>query len=159
MVDGKEMDAVNGVRTRPGDPTPVNFDLQKLAQAESASRQAADAEGHARPASSSKEQERGMTQGAEGGLEKAHQRARSQMKKNKELNDSFNAGMTAMQNKQYDAAVASLHQGQRSWIPTQMAVWAQLGEAHVKLARRKDRRRSSTPTSARASRPIPRRSS
>ena len=31
-VDGKEMDGVNGVRTRLGDPTPVNFDLQKLAQ-------------------------------------------------------------------------------------------------------------------------------
>src|SRR5438270_9464187 len=31
-VDGKDMDTVNGVRTRLGDPVPVNFDLQKLAQ-------------------------------------------------------------------------------------------------------------------------------
>ena len=31
-VDGKEMDGVNGVRTRLGDPVPVNFDLQKIAQ-------------------------------------------------------------------------------------------------------------------------------
>src|SRR6266568_6212202 len=35
-VDGKDMDTVNGVRTRMGDPTPVNFDLQKIAQQRSA---------------------------------------------------------------------------------------------------------------------------
>src|SRR5690242_16237315 len=28
-IEGKEMDGVKGVRTRLGDPTPVNFDLQK----------------------------------------------------------------------------------------------------------------------------------
>src|SRR5437763_6313439 len=30
-IGGKEMDGVNNVRTRLGDPTPVNFDLAKIA--------------------------------------------------------------------------------------------------------------------------------
>src|SRR3954452_4684683 len=32
-IDGKEMDGVNNIRTRLGDPTAVNFDLQKIANA------------------------------------------------------------------------------------------------------------------------------
>src|SRR5437588_8042198 len=35
-IDGKEVDKVNGIRTRLGDPMPVNFDLQKIAQERSA---------------------------------------------------------------------------------------------------------------------------
>src|ERR1035441_7512112 len=31
-IDGKEVDVVNGVRSKMGDPTPVNFDLQKVAK-------------------------------------------------------------------------------------------------------------------------------
>ena len=31
-VDGKKADSVNNVRTRPGDPVPVNFDLKKTQQ-------------------------------------------------------------------------------------------------------------------------------
>src|SRR6516164_611061 len=45
-VGGKEMDGVNGVRTRLGDPTPVNFDLQKIAQQRSAKNAAAQAAGN-----------------------------------------------------------------------------------------------------------------
>src|SRR5689334_22879323 len=33
FVDGKQMDQVNGIRTSPGDPKPVNFDLQQSAAA------------------------------------------------------------------------------------------------------------------------------
>src|SRR5258708_16261474 len=36
VIGEKEMDGVNGVRTKLGDPTPINFDLQKLAQKKSA---------------------------------------------------------------------------------------------------------------------------
>ncbi len=43
-VDGKELDGVNGVRTRLGDPTPVNFDLQKIARSASPKRQATAAQ-------------------------------------------------------------------------------------------------------------------
>ena len=34
MVDGKKADAVQNVKTRPGDPIPVNFDLQHSAAAQ-----------------------------------------------------------------------------------------------------------------------------
>src|SRR5664279_4619155 len=61
-IDGKEMDGMNGVRTRLGDPTPVNFDLQKIAKAHAA--QAAQATAAASSGTApvlTKEQERGMT--------------------------------------------------------------------------------------------------
>src|SRR5215467_8952750 len=35
-VNGKEVDGVNNIKTRLGDPTPVNFDLQKIASARAA---------------------------------------------------------------------------------------------------------------------------
>ena len=60
-VDGKEMDGVNGVRTRLGDPTPVNFDLQKIAQTRAAQQAQATAAASGAAPALSKEQERGMT--------------------------------------------------------------------------------------------------
>src|SRR4051794_2854158 len=42
-VDGKDMDGVNGVRTRLGDPTPINFDLHKVAEQRAAQAAAATA--------------------------------------------------------------------------------------------------------------------
>src|SRR4051794_20455470 len=66
-VGGKEVDGVNNVRTRLGDPTPVNFDLQKVAatnaakQAQAQQQTAAGAAAGAAGQQLSKEQERGMT--------------------------------------------------------------------------------------------------
>ena len=57
----------------------------------------------------------------------------AQLKKRSELNDSFNAGMTAAQNKQWPEAVAALTKAAEV-DPTQPAVWAQLAEAYVGLA-------------------------
>ena len=84
------MDAVNGVRTRLGDPIPVNFDLQKLAQqraAKAAQATAAAASGTAPVLS--KEQERGMTKEQKEAYDKAIKDRETSMKKNKELNDAF----------------------------------------------------------------------
>src|SRR5215471_419307 len=39
LIEGKKADQVSGVRTRPGDPIPVNFDL-KASQADNAAKQA-----------------------------------------------------------------------------------------------------------------------
>src|SRR5579872_4756139 len=55
------------------------------------------------------------------------------MKKRNELNESFNAGMTAKEAKQYDVAVAAFAKAAEN-DPAQQAVWAQLGECYVKLA-------------------------
>ncbi|HTS63716.1 MAG TPA: tetratricopeptide repeat protein [Candidatus Acidoferrales bacterium] len=132
-IDGKTMDMVKGVRTRLGDPTPVNFDLQKVAQANSA-RQAAAASGNGQALT--KEQERGMTKEQKDQYEKALKDREAAMKKNKELNDAFNAGMTAMQAKDYDTAVASLTKASEL-DPKQVAVWANLADAYIGQASKK----------------------
>ncbi|HXK06318.1 MAG TPA: tetratricopeptide repeat protein [Verrucomicrobiae bacterium] len=132
-IDGKPMDQVKGVRTRLGDPTPINFDLQKIAQANSA-RQAAIASGNTQALT--KEQERGMSADQKAQYEKALKDREAAMKKNKELNDAFNAGLTAMQAKDYDAAVTSLTKASEL-DPKQVAVWAQLADAYVGQASKK----------------------
>jgi tetratricopeptide (TPR) repeat protein len=136
-IGGKEMDGVNGVRSKMGDPTPVNFDLQKIAQARTANNakmQAAAASGTA-PALS-KEQERSMTKEQKEAYEKVTKDREASMKKNKELNDSFTAGMDAMQKKDYDAAITSLSKASEL-DPKQVAVWAQLADAYVNAATKK----------------------
>jgi tetratricopeptide (TPR) repeat protein len=136
-MDGKEMDGVNGVRTRLGDPVPVNFDLHKIAQqhaAQAAQATAAAASGTA-PALS-KEQERGMTKEQKEAYDKAIKDRESAMKKNKELNDSFTAGLAAMQAKDYDTAITNLAKASEL-DPKQVAVWAQLADAYVGSAQKK----------------------
>ena len=131
-VGGKEQDGVNGVRTRLGDPVQVPFDLEKKAKAraqQNAQLQQAAATG----AGLTKEQERSMTKEQKDAMEKAIKEREASMKKNKELNDAFNAGLTALQAKQYDAAVTSLQKASEL-DPKQIAVWAQLADAYVGLA-------------------------
>src|ERR1022692_2192273 len=74
-IGGKEMDGVNGVRTKLGDPTPINFDLQKLAQKKTAQNAqmnaAAAAAASGQGAALSKEQERGMTKEQKEAYDKA----------------------------------------------------------------------------------------
>jgi tetratricopeptide (TPR) repeat protein len=131
-VGGKEADGVNGVHTRMGDPVGVPFDLQKKASentAKNATLQQAAASG----AGLTKEQERGMTKEQKEAMEKAIKDRAASIGKSKELSDAFNAGLTALQAKQYDAAVASLTKASEL-DPKQVAVWAQLADAHVGLA-------------------------
>ena len=135
-VGGKEMDGVNGVRTRLGDPTPVNFDLQKIAQQRSAKNAQMQAAAGGTAPALSKEQERGMTKEQKEAYDKAIKDREASMKKNKELNDAFTAGMAAMQAKHYDTAVTSLTKASEL-DPKQVAVWAQLADAHVNAASKK----------------------
>jgi len=131
-VGGKEADGVNGVHTRLGDPVEVPFDLQKKAS-ENSAKNAALQQAAASGAGLTKEQERGMTKEQKDAMEKAIKERENSMKKNKELNDAFNTGITALQAKQYDAAVASLPKASEL-DPKQVAVWAQLADAHVGMA-------------------------
>ncbi len=134
-INGKEVDVVNGVRTKSGDPTPVNFDLQKVAQqrtARNAQMQAAGASG----AGLSKEQERGMSKEQKESYEKATKEREAAMKKNKELNDAFISGTAAMEKKDYDAAIVSLTTASEL-DPKQVAVWQHLAEALVGAAAKK----------------------
>ena len=78
-VDGKEVDKVNGVRTRLGDPTPINFDLQKNAK-DNATRQAQMQAQAASGQDPTKEQERGMTKEQKEAYDKALKEREASMK-------------------------------------------------------------------------------
>jgi len=131
LIDGKQMDQVSGVRTSPGDPKPVNFDLHSSAQANAEKQQ--QMQKAVETGTVSKELERGLTPEQKAAMEKQLKDRSEQMKKKNELNDAFNAGMTALQAKQYDQAIESFTKASQS-DPTQVAVWANLGEAYVKNA-------------------------
>jgi tetratricopeptide (TPR) repeat protein len=131
MVNGKLADSVKNVRTRPGDPTPVNFDLKDT--------MAAKAQAQAEMAKAietgqlSKEQERSLTPEQKAAMEKQIKEQAEKMKKNKDLNDAFNAGMEAMTAKNWAAAVEAFNKAAVA-DPTQTAIYQQLGEAHMRMA-------------------------
>src|SRR5262249_24327543 len=58
------------------------------------------------------------------------------MKKNKELNDTFQAGLTAVQAKDFDAAITNFTKASEL-DPKQVAVWAQLADAYVASSQKK----------------------
>jgi len=130
-VDGKDVDRTDKVRSKLGDPTNVSFDLQ----ASKGSRDAAQNAMQQAAASGqlTKEMERGLTAEQKAALEKTLKEREGQLKQHKELNDAFNAGMTAMGDKQYDQAVQSLTKASEIG-PTELAVWANLADAYMKLA-------------------------
>ncbi len=130
-IDGKDMDGVKNVRTRLGDPTPINFDLEKIAKAKAAQQQQVST-GQAL----TKEQERGMSKEQKEAYDKALKDREATMKKNKELNDAFNAGMTAAQAKDYDTAIAAFVKA-GEFDPKQLAVWSNLADAYVNSALKK----------------------
>src|SRR3954453_13956275 len=131
MVEGKKADSVKGVSTRPGDPIPVNFDLKNSA-AEQASKQA-EMQKAVETGQLTKEQERSLSPEQKAAMEKQIKEQSEKMKKNKELNDAFNAGMEAMTAKKYDEAITAFDKAAVA-DPPQQAIYAQLGEAHLKMS-------------------------
>jgi tetratricopeptide (TPR) repeat protein len=130
-VDGKDVDQQKGVRSKLGDPTNVSFNLQASKGARDAAQAAMQkaAEG----GQLTKDMERGLTADQKAALEKTLKEREGQLKQHKELNDAFNAGMTAMADKQYDQAVQSLTKASELG-PQELAVWANLADAYMKLA-------------------------
>ncbi len=126
-VDGKERDSVKGVRTRLGDPVPVNFDLAAMRQKQEAMTKAAET------GQLTKEQTREMSAEQRAAVEKAMKERQQAMAKNKELNDAFNAGMEALKTKQYDAAIAAFEKAS-TIDPKQHVIWAQLAESYIGLS-------------------------
>src|ERR1035437_4356374 len=130
-VDGKDLDQTKGVRSKLGDPTNVSFDLQasqKTREATQSVMQKAAESGQV-----TKDMERGMTADQKAALEKNLKEREGQLKQHKELNDAFNLGMTAIADKQYDQAVQSLTKASEIG-PMELAVWANLADAYMKLA-------------------------
>jgi tetratricopeptide (TPR) repeat protein len=123
MVDNQKKDEMQHVRTKLGDPVPVNFDLKQSAA------QAAPAD----PTAVSKEQERGMSKEQKDAIEKKAKENAAAMAKNKALNDAFNAGKEALNQKNYDAAVDAFKKG-AELDPNQHVIWANLADTYVAVA-------------------------
>jgi tetratricopeptide (TPR) repeat protein len=129
--NGKVLDQVNKVRSRLGDPLPVNFNLAANVAKQQARQKAMEA---GKPMT--KEEARDMSPEEKAAIEKAMEARKKELSKNKELMDAYNNGMTALQAKQYDQAIASLTKASEL-DPKQVAVWSYLAEANVALAKTK----------------------
>ena len=77
-----------------------------------------------------------MTKEQKEAYEKALKDREAQMKKNKELNDAFNAGLTAVQAKDYDTAITQFVKASEM-DPKQIAIWSNLADAYVQSAKTK----------------------
>lgn len=129
-VGGKDVDRVNGVRTRLGEPTVISFDLQATKQKQAAMQQAAET------GQLTQEQQRDMSPEQKAAIEKAMKERQAAMAKNKELNDSFNAGMEALKTKQFDQAVAAFEKAS-TMDPKQHVIWGNLAEAYSEIGKTK----------------------
>ena len=77
-----------------------------------------------------------MTKEQKEAYDKAIKDRETSMKKNKELNDAFTAGLAAVQAKDFDTAITNLVKASEL-DPKQVAVWAQLADAYVGAAQKK----------------------
>ncbi len=130
-VDGKKMDEVNNVITTTSMNKVVNFDLQAVA-AQAAAVQKAAATG----SNLSKDQERGLSPEQKKAIEEYYAKQKENLKKNAELNEAFNAGKTALDNKQYDVAIENFNKAGEV-DPKQTAVWSGLAQAYEQRAKTK----------------------
>lgn len=126
-VDGKEKGFFDNVKSKFGDPTNVSFNLAEFAGANAAT---AAAGGAAAPA---KEADRGMSAKDKAEFEKKKAENEAAIKKNKELNDAFNAGVEAQTAKQWDVAVQSFEKATQIG-PEQNVVWGRLADSYTSLA-------------------------
>ncbi len=129
-VDGKDVDFVNNVRTRLGDPVENNFDMQAQAKKSAALSKAAET------GTLTKDQSRGMTPEEKAAFEKANKERAELNQKNKALNEAFNNGKNAIAAKQFDVAVTEFTKASEM-APAQSVIWANLGDAEVALAKTK----------------------
>lgn len=123
-VDGKMRDTAKGVRTKLGDPIPVNFDLFSMKQKQDAMSKAAET------GTLTKEQTREMSSEQKAQIEKAMKERQAAMAKNKALNDAFNVGMEALKTKQYDQAVEQFSKA-AEMDAKQHVIFAQLAESYM----------------------------
>jgi tetratricopeptide (TPR) repeat protein len=126
-VNGKDVDRMNNVRTRLGDPTTVNFDLHALKQKQEALQKAAET------GTLTQEQAREMTPEQREAYQRQLKERSAAIAKNKALNDAFNLGMQNLQNKQFDAAIEQFTKASEL-DPKQHVVWAHLADAYIGLA-------------------------
>jgi len=127
-VNGQVVDQVSGVKSKYGDSTVVDFDAGRMKKQQAAAQQAAET------GQLSDDQARGMSKEQKAEYEKKVKERSEAMKKNKALNDEFNAGKTAYEAKDY--ATAEQHFLKAGELdPSQIAVWSSLGDTEAALAK------------------------
>src|SRR5487761_2115347 len=131
-VDGKQRDFADNVRSGLGDAKNVSFDLHASA-AQNAAKQEELRKAVESGQGLTKEQTRDMTPEQKAALEKRMKEQSAQLAKNKALNDAFNAGKTALDAKQYDAAVESFEKA-KDMDPNQNVIWGNLADAYAGAA-------------------------
>jgi tetratricopeptide (TPR) repeat protein len=138
QVDGKEVDKVSNVKASIGDDNPpINFDMHKAAAQQAAMQQAAST------GQLTDDQQRGMSKEQKEQFEAAAKQRAEAMKKNKALNDAFNAGQDALKKAQADTdkaqkaadykAAADSFTKASELDANQPAVWDSLGAAEYGL--------------------------
>ena len=99
-VNGKDVPIAQNVPLRGGDPTNVSGDLTKSGgDADAAAAQLA-----------ANDATRGLTPAQKAEQEKVNKEREEALKKNKELNDAFTAGLAAVQAKDYDTAILHMRE-------------------------------------------------
>ncbi len=137
-VDGQVVDSIKGVHSQYGENTTVNFDAGKAKAQSAALAQAAES------GTLTKDQARGMSAEEKAKLEKQAKERAEQMKKNKELNDAYNAGVaaleaapqaadTAAKAAKYNEAITNFSKA-GELDPSQLAVYEKLGASYLGLA-------------------------
>jgi tetratricopeptide (TPR) repeat protein len=136
-IDGKVVDGMKGVKSKYGDSTTVDFDARKAVAAQAATQQA-NATGQL-----SNDQARGMSKEQKEQYEAQLKKNAETIKKNKALNDAYNAArdaLTAAQGEQdktqklakFQAAVDAFNKA-KDIDPSQVAIWDSLGESYSGL--------------------------
>jgi tetratricopeptide (TPR) repeat protein len=139
QVDGKTVDAltIKGVQSKYGESTTVDFDMRKAAA------QQADLQKAAATGELTNDQARGMSKEEKEKFEATAKKNAEVMKKNKALNDAFNAGEDSMKAAaaepdkaqkivKYQAAIDNFNKA-GELDASQVAVWNALGEAYSGL--------------------------
>jgi tetratricopeptide (TPR) repeat protein len=130
-VDGKTIDylTVKSIRTRLGDPMNVPFEIQ--------AERPQQASGGGQQAAPPPEKDRSMSKEERAAMEKANKEREAQIAKNKALNEAFQAGKTASEAKQYDAAIENFKKASEMDGGNQPVIWANLADAYGNAAKEK----------------------
>ncbi|MDQ2712695.1 MAG: tetratricopeptide repeat protein [Acidobacteriota bacterium] len=139
-VDGKVVDKVSGVNAKYGDDNPpIDFDMRKVQQQQAATQQANQT------GQVTQEQARGMSKEQKEQYEAQLKKNSEAIKKNKALNDTYNAGQDSLKaaaadtdpakkTADYQAAVDKFNQASQM-DATQVAVWDGLGQSYEGLGK------------------------
>ncbi len=125
-VNGQVVDQAEGVRASLSAPKPVDFDLAKSAAQREARAKALQAA--AESGKLTDDLTRGMSSSEKEALEKQMKDQEASLKKNKERNEAFQAGLTAAEAKQWDTAISSFEKAAEV-DPGQVTIWANLADA------------------------------